>query len=403
MDENQSRLLIWMVGGLTVLIAALVFIDPPDEGGDDEDEQDWTPLHEDLSTNQIAAVSFQSGEGSLTIERDAQDAWAITAPDPLPADQEAISDVMREIAGVLCGEPIADALSPQFGLAPPQLSADITLKDGASARLLVGRDAPVGWSSYVVCGDDGVVRPSKSKLSALQFSKDQLRSHVVFSAEGASAQAIAVSGEQQSYTVSRQQDGWYLDDGRRASSTQVDGILAALEGLQPAQFDAPPVNELVASVSVTTEQGEIRLREGQNGSLRTPAQPTPVLLDRSLQELLPAKDDLLAENLFTIDGPETITITKDGAEHIAHRTEDGWDQPWAETILEAPISRQDLAGEEGGMPPEVATITVSSPLVGEQSVTLYADEGSGGVWFRDGSAAPLIALPDAAGKITLSL
>jgi len=337
-DEQQSRLLTWMAGALAIFVAAIVLIDPP---GDDDDTE-TTPLV-DAPIDDIQAVTIIRGDETITIDR-SEGPWRITEPAAMPADQDQAGQLARAIGFVECGEILAEEPSEQFGLATPRIVATVRLKDKSETTLRVGNDAPVGWSSYISCGDERV-RAAAQQISFADTSLTELRFKGLV--EPTDPQRIDITtpapgGVSQTLTVMRSPQGWMTDDGRRADPRDIEQLVMSLQQVQVATFDAQPPMPPLTTISLKGELGEQIIEMGSNGSARATLQDAPFVPNVPLSELA-EPERLLLKTIFPDDLSATrISVSATGAEHTATRTEGAWSEPWAAEILSATVNRATL-------------------------------------------------------------
>src|SRR3984893_16713442 len=88
---------------------------------------------EDISKIQIK----KKGGEELDLAKGDGGKWQITAPEPLGADQEAVSSMLSSVASLNSDRPVDDKAADlgQYGLADPSLELDVTAKDAKPQKL----------------------------------------------------------------------------------------------------------------------------------------------------------------------------------------------------------------------------------------------------------------------------
>ncbi len=109
----------------------------------------------DLQSNPATKIAIRRTGGETTVlEKKGQ--WELTAPRPLPADQEAVGSLLSTLT-VLNADRVIEAKTTDpgaFGLAQPLIDVTVTQKDGKSRQLLIGDEVPTGNGFYVKLADD---------------------------------------------------------------------------------------------------------------------------------------------------------------------------------------------------------------------------------------------------------
>lgn len=178
------------------------------------------------------------------------DRWEITKPEPMPADQDAVNSIVST-ASTLTSDRLVDekpdSLGP-FGLANPPTALTFHLKNGSSAKLLLGNDTPAGGSTYVKLA-------SLPKVYTLaSFSKNNLDKplndlrdkRLLTFADADKVSRIELTGATgPSIEFGRNAQGdWQIfkPEPLRADATQVDELLRKLKDAK-IQLDAGMIAE----------------------------------------------------------------------------------------------------------------------------------------------------------------
>ena len=140
---------------------------------------DITPKILALNTADITQVDVKKKDGSEnTIEKKDSGKWQITAPRPLPTDQDAVSGMVSSLASLDADRLIEEKASDfgSFGLADPAATVTISTKAGKDWKLLLGDDTPGGNAVYArIDGDPRVFTVSSSNKTSILKSPDEMR------------------------------------------------------------------------------------------------------------------------------------------------------------------------------------------------------------------------------------
>ncbi len=128
---------------------------------DDAGEPTVTPAPEalwQLTPQQVLEVKVEGFEQGTTIHarRDEQQGWILLEPE----DEDLIADpgrIERAVSGLVVLRPVEvleNVSLPEYRLDEPLYRATLTLQDGSTRSLLIGRQAPTGDVSYVRRSED---------------------------------------------------------------------------------------------------------------------------------------------------------------------------------------------------------------------------------------------------------
>src|SRR5690349_431524 len=127
------------------------------EAADKAPPKDAAPKILTIPEPDFKAISLKKANSDATIvQRLDANKWQITAPKPLPADQDSVNSLISTLSNVTSDRLIEDKASDlaPYGLASPQLEVIVTKKDGKTEDLLVGDDTPTGGGSFVKLKND---------------------------------------------------------------------------------------------------------------------------------------------------------------------------------------------------------------------------------------------------------
>jgi hypothetical protein len=117
---------------------------------------DAPPKLIDIPEDQLQKIEIRKKDGETTVLERKAGKWEITAPKPLPVDQDSMNSMVSTLATLasdhLIEEKAADLSS--FGLAKPPLEVVVTQKDGKSKEVLIGDETPTGYGYFAALRGD---------------------------------------------------------------------------------------------------------------------------------------------------------------------------------------------------------------------------------------------------------
>jgi hypothetical protein len=304
-----------------------------------------------LSLNQadVTGLRFErKDQPEVALSLNGPGNWQITAPKPLHADPDTVSNLLSALSSVsserLLDEKASDVAS--YGLANPPLEVDVTLKDGKTQKLLVGDQTAVGNSYYaMLAGDPRLFTIASYTKTNVDKSLNDLRDKRLFTADFDKVSQIELLNQKpakkQDITFAREKDAWEIQKPRpyRADSYQVDDLLRAL---RDAKFESAVDEQnlkLAASfksasplvtVKVTGASGtqDLELRKDKDdyyakSSALAGIYKVPASLATSLDKGL---DDFRNKKLFDLsyEDPEKIELHDGSKSYFLTRSGSDW-------------------------------------------------------------------------------
>ncbi len=189
----------------------------------------------------IQKIELKRRDGEPTVlEKNKEGQWAIVAPKPYRADQDTVSSMVSTLASLNADRTVEDQaadLSP-YGLDKPSLEVTLTLKDGKTAKLLVGDEVPTGSGSFVKAdGDPKIYTVAQYNKSTFDKSLNDLRDRrlVVFEQDKITRVELVSQGQTIEFGKNTKGD-WAILKPKpmRADGIQVDELIRKL---REAKFD----------------------------------------------------------------------------------------------------------------------------------------------------------------------
>lgn len=273
--------------------------------------------------------------------------WKITQPEPLAADQDAVSSVISTLNGLtwdrLVEEKSAD-LGP-FGLNDPQIEVTLKTKDGKQYKLLIGDDTPTGNGAFArLDGDSSVFTIASYTKSSLDKTAQDLRDKrlLTFNSEKLTRVELTAKGQTMEFGKNAQNE-WQIVKPKplRADNFQIEEIVRKLrdarmdtsisqdQAKKAAQTFAAAQRIAVAKVTDASGSQELEVRKAKDGSYwaRSSVVPGVYKVSSELGEGLDKKlEDLRNKKLFDFgfSDPSKITIRDGDVTYSFEKSGDKW-------------------------------------------------------------------------------
>jgi len=193
-----------------------------------------------LTLNQpdITRLSIEhKDQPQVDLSRDDSGGWQITAPQPLAADQEAVSSLLSTLSSLKSDRLLEDKAPDlsSYGLSAPALQVEVAVKGNKTQKLLVGDQTPSGSDYYVMlAGDPRLFTLASYDKTRLDKSAADLRDKRLLTLDFDKVSQIELigqqSGKKQDITFARDKEAWQIlkPNPLRADLEQVDALVRSL-------------------------------------------------------------------------------------------------------------------------------------------------------------------------------
>ena len=308
--------------------------------------KDASPKILSLTEGDIQKVAIKKRGGEDTVvERDKSGKWSIAAPKPYGADQDAVNSLVSSAATVnsdrLVDEKPADV--KQYGIDSPSLEVDVTQKNGKTAKLLLGDDAPGGTGTYAkLDGDPRLFTIASFTKSGLDKTTKDLRDKRLLTFDQDKLSRVEVNSKDGNIEFGRNKDSWQILKPKplRADGLQIEELVRKLKDakmdLNASDDDTKKAaasfakGSPVATIKVTDASGTQDLRvvsEGGNyyakSSVVDGAYKVPEDLGKSLAKKL---DDYRNKKLFDFgfNEPGKVEMHAGGKTYSFQKSGEKW-------------------------------------------------------------------------------
>jgi hypothetical protein len=229
-----------------------------------------------LGADQIEGIRLVRPGGEPIVLAKSGDQWKITAPTPLPADQDAVKGLVTTLAS-LQSDRLVEQNPPDltaFGLNEPKGEIDVTVQGGTVNKVLFGIENPSGTSTYVkLAANPSVYTLLTSTKTNLDRSVNDLRDKRLLTFDREKVVAIAVTptkGIPFEFGRNAQKE-WQVTKPRpmRADTGQVDDLLRRLTDAKMDLADGTDEKKAAAEFANGAPAGTVTVRDASGAQAIT--------------------------------------------------------------------------------------------------------------------------------------
>ena len=193
-----------------------------------------SPKLTDIPQAQIKEIDLKKKDGTTVVLQNQNGRWSLTAPEQLPADQDAANSLASTFNPVSADNVVEDKPKDlsQYGLTNPSLTVTVDEKNGKSQQLFLGDDVPAGSLVYArVNSDPKVYAVSSSIKTSLDKSANDLRDKRLLTFDSNRLTRIEVINAKSDVEIGKNnQNDWQIlkPQPYRADSFQVEELLRKL-------------------------------------------------------------------------------------------------------------------------------------------------------------------------------
>ncbi len=195
---------------------------------------DQSPKILSLTDSDISKIVLKKKGADETDLQKAAGKWAITAPMPFAADQDASNQLASSAASVSSDRVVEDKASSvsAYGLDTPALEVDITGKGGKVSKLKIGDATPTNSGFYAMLeGDPRVFTVPSYVKTGLDKAVNDLRDKRLLTFDEAKLSRVELIAKKQDIEFGRDKDQWQIVKPKplRADGNSVDEMLRKLK------------------------------------------------------------------------------------------------------------------------------------------------------------------------------
>lgn len=273
--------------------------------------------------------------------------WQITAPQPLLADQSAVTGILSEVSSLNAERLVDDKASTlaRYGLDQPALELDLTEKNNQSQKLLIGNNTPTGSVYAALANDPRVFTIASYTKTSLDKGLNDLRDKRLLPVNADQVSQIELMRKSQDLAFGRNKDAWQILKPKpyRADGAQVSELLNKLTDakMDLSGSDASDASAAfskatpVATAKLTDESGtkQLEIRKEKDAYYgKSSAVSGAYKVDADLGKALDkSADDFRNKKLFDFgyNDPNRIELHNGAKAYFLTRGTGGYDDWWS--------------------------------------------------------------------------
>ncbi len=220
-----------------------------------------------FSPDDIVTLAVTRDSKTVTVKRQADDSWLITEPFEFSADTDEITDILDFISeeGAVGFAP-EDAKPADYGLASPVITLLLVDADGATSRLLIGKEAGDGNYWAMREGRPSIFMVTEQVKNKLTVSADFIMNKSLLSYIVSDVTAFELTGPDGTISAVRDGRGWKITkpEAVRGDRNAVNTLLSDLRDMKLSEIEEMPAKDLgrygldapTLAVSVTVKDGD---------------------------------------------------------------------------------------------------------------------------------------------------
>lgn len=233
----QVRGLMVAVVLLAALGGAVWWSEKAKKAEEGKPSKDAAPKIVEIPEDQIQQVTVNrsSGESSTIVKKNEAGKWVLTAPKPLPVDQDTAKSMMTTLSSLSSDRVVEDKATDwsQYGLAKPLVEVIVGKKDGKNVKLYFGDETPTGSAAFAkVDGDPRVFAVATYNKSSIDKSSKDLRDKrlLTFDSDKLSRVELAAKGQPVEFGKNAKSEWTILKPKPlRADNFQVEDLVRKLK------------------------------------------------------------------------------------------------------------------------------------------------------------------------------
>src|SRR5579864_5214505 len=188
-----------------------------------------------LTDADIRKIDIKKVDGRETaIEKDKAGTWQMTAPKSYLVDKDAASQLSSSVSNVSSDRVVEEKGTNlnEYGLVPPNIEIDVTLKDGKTKKLLIGDDTPTGSGAFAMLeGNPRVFTIASYTKTGFDKTVNDLRDKRLLTFDQDKLSRVELSAKKQDIEFGRDKDSWQILKPKplRADGLQVEELLRKLK------------------------------------------------------------------------------------------------------------------------------------------------------------------------------
>jgi len=229
------------------------------------------------------------GEKPVTLTRGTDDAWYTNVEKKYAADSSAVNNVLGAVdepieANVVSSNPDSFSDYQVDETSGVKVQVFAKGKSEPAMDLIVGKDGPSAFSTYVRHAGEDAVLNAKASLSMTFKRPDGWRNKQIFEFTGTNATRIEATGTSQTFTVAREntEGKWAFEkpEATEAEAARIDSIANMLSSLRANEFVDPASSQTLADFGLEPPRQTIKLTYADKSTSPAKSQSVSLLVGK---------------------------------------------------------------------------------------------------------------------------
>jgi hypothetical protein len=194
----------------------------------------------EFSTDDVTEVSLVYPDREIVLKKSG-DEWRLTKPVDVAADATAAKNLVNAIAECEVKRELTEAGTDlaQYGIDKPFVTVTVKLKNKELPAILVGKNTPVGFSTYVQRADDKKIFLTSSAFrSGMDKKVKDLRDKTIIAFTDTDVNRIDIQGSDKDLRLVKKDDVWTIEQPGpyAADAATIRSFLSTLRSIRAVDF-----------------------------------------------------------------------------------------------------------------------------------------------------------------------
>jgi len=194
----------------------------------------------EFKADDATEVTLAYADAKIVLKKSGSE-WRITDPLDVPADETTVKNLVSAVADCEVKRELTDPSSDlsQYGLDKPFATVTVKLGGKELPAVLVGKNAPVGFSTYIRRADDKkIVLTSSAFRSGMEKKVKDLRDKTIVNFADTDVQRLAITAADKDLRLAQKGDTWSIEQPAAfaADGSTVRSFLSTLRSLRAVDF-----------------------------------------------------------------------------------------------------------------------------------------------------------------------
>ena len=226
----------------------------------------------ELKADDVTQLTLDYGDHKIVLKKTGND-WRLTEPLDAPADATTVKNLVSAIADCEVKRELKDASSDLslYGLDKPFVTITAKVGDKDLPAFMVGKNTPVGFSTYVQRADDKKIQLTGSAFrSGVDKKVKDLRDKAIIDFTDGDIQRLEVSGDGRQLQLTQKDDKWSIElpSAYAADGAAVRSFLSTLRSMRATDFPDDQPSD-VSAYGLDTPRLKITLHLGKDNAEKT--------------------------------------------------------------------------------------------------------------------------------------